>query len=91
MVQIDTGRNSKRKWYVFRSQVFSIESSIDPKILLTAYQLVLKTVELSRDHLFDFVIQYQAIFTDEDPLELTSQNPNTNESAVFHSGIIQKV
>jgi len=58
---------------------------------LTAYQHVLKTVELSRVHLFDIATQYRAIFTDEDPLVLANQDPNTNESAIYYSWIIQKV
>jgi len=56
-----------------------------------AYQHVLKTVELSRVHLFDIATQYRAIFTDEDPLVLASQNANTNESAIFHTWIVGKV
>lgn len=60
-------------------------------ILYIAYQHVLKTVELSRVHLFDIATQYRAIFTDEDPLVLANQDPNTNESAIFHSWVIQKV
>lgn len=55
-----------------------------------AYQHVLKTIELSRVHLFDIATQYRAIFTDEDPLVLANQDVNTNESAIFHSWIIQK-
>lgn len=58
---------------------------------LAAYQHVLKTVELSRVHLFDIATQYRAIFTDEDPLVLANQDPNTNESAIYYSWIIQKV
>ncbi len=60
-------------------------------LLHIAYQHVLKTVELSRVHLFDIATQYRAIFTDEDPLVLANQDPNTNESAIFHSWVIQKV
>lgn len=56
-----------------------------------AYQHVLKTVELSRVHLFDIATQYRAIFTDEDPLVLANQDPNTNESAIYYSWLIQKV
>ena len=52
---------------------------------------MLKTIELSRVHLFDIATQYRAIFTDEDPLVLANQDVNTNESAIFHSWIIQKV
>lgn len=60
-------------------------------ILLTAYQHVIKVVELSRVHLFDIATQYRAIFTDEDPLVLANQDPNTNESAIYCSWIIEKV
>nr|SVE82440.1 EOG090X04G7 [Daphnia magna] len=56
-----------------------------------AYQHILKTVELSRVHLFDIATQYRAIFTDEDPLVLANQDPNTNESAIYYSWIIQKI
>lgn len=42
-------------------------------------------------HLFDIATQYRAIFTDEDPLVLANQDPNTNESAIYYSWIIQKV
>nr|SVE72874.1 EOG090X04G7 [Ceriodaphnia reticulata] len=56
-----------------------------------AYQHVLKTVELSRVHLFDIATQYRAIFTDEDPLVLANQDPNTNESAIYYSWIIEKI
>nr|SVE93555.1 EOG090X04G7 [Scapholeberis mucronata] len=56
-----------------------------------AYQHVLKTVELSRVHLFDIATQYRAIFTDEDPLVLANQDPNTNESAIYYSWIVQKI
>ena len=48
-------------------------------------------MELSRVHLFDIATQYRAIFTDEDPLVLASQNANTNESAIFHTWIVGKV
>jgi hypothetical protein len=37
---------------------------------------------LSRVHLFDIATQYRAMFTDEDPLVLANQDPNTNESAI---------
>nr|SVE78168.1 EOG090X04G7 [Daphnia lumholtzi] len=56
-----------------------------------AYQHILKTVELSRVHLFDIATQYRAIFTDEDPLVLANQDPNTNESAIYYSWIIEKI
>ncbi|XP_057375009.1 conserved oligomeric Golgi complex subunit 8-like [Daphnia carinata] len=56
-----------------------------------AYQHILKTVELSRVHLFDIATQYRAIFTDEDPLVLANQDPNTNESAIYYSWLIQKI
>lgn len=56
-----------------------------------AYQHMLKTVELSRVHLFDIATQYRAIFTDEDPLVLANQNIHTNESAIFHTWIVGKV
>ena len=60
-------------------------------ILFLAYQHLMKTVELSRVHLFDIATQYRAIFTDEDPLVLASQNINTNESAIFYTWIVEKV
>nr|SVE75691.1 EOG090X04G7 [Daphnia hispanica] len=56
-----------------------------------AYQHIVKTVELSRVHLFDIATQYRAIFSDEDPLVLANQDPNTNESAIYYSWIIQKI
>jgi conserved oligomeric Golgi complex subunit 8 len=57
----------------------------------SAYQHVLKTIDLSRVSLFDIATQYRAIFTDEDPLVLANQDSNINDSAIFHSWIIHKV
>nr|SVE75061.1 EOG090X04G7 [Daphnia dolichocephala] len=67
------------------------KSTLDEIPKEDAYQHVLKTVELSRVHLFDIATQYRAIFTDEDPLVIANQNPNTNESAIYYSWIIQKI
>ena len=67
------------------------ENLIRTSFFSLAYQHVLKSVELSRVHLFDIATQYRAIFTDEDPLVLANQNVNTNESAIFHTWIVGKV
>nr|SVE73493.1 EOG090X04G7 [Daphnia atkinsoni] len=67
------------------------KSTLDEIPKEDAYQHILKTVELSRVHLFDISTQYRAIFTDEDPLVLANQDPNTNESAIYYSWIIQKI
>ena len=51
----------------------------------------MKTIELSRVHLFDIATQYRAIFTDEDPLVLANQDTNINDAAIYYSWIVQKV
>lgn len=57
----------------------------------SANQYILKTIELSRIHLFNIITQYRAIFSDEEPVIPSPSNCNINETSIFYSWLNEKI
>lgn len=60
-------------------------------IFFAGNQFILKTIELSRIHLFNIITQYRAIFSDEEPVIPSSSICNINETSIFYSWLNEKV
>ena len=50
----------------------------------------MKTIELSRVHLFDIITQFKAVFPDEDALS-KRDGDKPSDSGIFHCWVNQKV
>lgn len=57
--------------------------------ILSANLHITKTIELSRIHLFNIIMQYRAMFNDDEIIP--GRDTSINESAIFHHWIEEKV
>lgn len=59
-------------------------------LCITANLHIVKTIELSRIHLFNIITQYKAMFND-DELVIPGRDLTLNESAIFYHWLEEKV
>lgn len=51
----------------------------------------MRTIELSRIHLFNIITQYRAVFSDDESVLSSTKQHSLSDSTIFHSWIIDKV
>ncbi|XP_075225199.1 conserved oligomeric Golgi complex subunit 8 isoform X2 [Lycorma delicatula] len=56
-----------------------------------ANQHLMRTIELSRIHLFNIITQYRAVFSDDESVLSSTKQHSLSDSTIFHSWIIDKV
>lgn len=56
-----------------------------------SYTHLTKVIDASRVSLFDIITQYNAIFSDNEPLFLTGENKRQNTASILHSWILSKL
>lgn len=83
--------NSELKLKFLQSRDIWLNNILDNISCEDRQQHLLKTIELTRNNLFNIITQYKSIFSDEDSSTASKEHNSTDFNQIFYSWLHERV